>query len=560
MKADGRYCVVLLTFATIIDAEQSLPRAFAAGSLLSTRQLGPAHFCAFPQSRFHSTKWRPTASNFREQHMCADSPAPTFSGLGLDVDLVHAAAQQGWRTPTDVQSRTIPHLLGGADIWAVAPTGSGKTAAFVLPLLQRLRLLSTEQLQKERHCASALILSPTRELALQLTSVLEEVSKGLPALPSGFLRAEVLHGGVPIDQQVLALERGVDIVVATPGRLLDAAQCNAILLDRVRILVLDEADRLLSPAFAKEIDMVLRELPELETDELGTAPKAMQACLFSATFPFRTRARANKLLRGRQPVRIAPAGANISGEVKDKYQTGPVAETILQRVIRVDKRDRTSVLRHLADTEGWGRILCFVSTKYSADHVAQKLRRKDYAAAALHGGHPQEVRESTLERFEDGRLKILVATDVAARGLDLHGLPVVFNYDLPRSTEDFTHRVGRTGRAGARGVAVSLVTVDDEAHYSLIEMRHGGARIEREVVAGFEPKDQLSAARAPFDRLAGLADAEVGVVPGVRHSSLGLAHDRLHGGIKGRRKSKKDKLREQAAAAAAQGGGREQHK
>jgi ATP-dependent RNA helicase RhlE len=552
----GKVVLGLLALAAIVDAKPSEQSAFAVHLLPLTR---PAHSCALSQLSLYSlsSKRRPAACTKRvcEPRMCAEednAQVLTFRSLGLDADLVQAAAQQGWLTPTDVQSRAIPPLLAGTDVWAEAPTGSGKTAAFLLPLLQRLQHLSNEQPQHQHHFASALVLSPTRELAQQLTGVLREVSKGLPDLPSGPLRVEVLHGGVSIDQQVLALERGVDVIVATPGRLLDAVDGKAGFLKHIRVLVLDEADRLLSPAFTKEMDMVLQELPALETDELGAAPNAMQACLFSATFPFRTRGRANKLLRGRQPIRIAPAGAHIDGQVKNKYQAGPVAETILQRVIRVDKRDRTSVLRHLAETEGWDRILCFVSTKYSADHVAKKLRARKFAAAALHGGHPQEVRESTLERFADGHLQILVATDVAARGLDLRGLPVVFNYDLPRSTEDFTHRVGRTGRAGDSGVAVSLVTVDDEAHYSLIEKRHGGARIQHEVVAGFEPKDQPSAARGPLDCVGGQTDAtRVGVVPGVRHSSLGLAHDRLHGGVKGRRKSKKDKLREQAAAAAA---------
>ena len=557
-KMAGKVVLALLALAAIVDAKPSEQSAFAVGLLPLAR---PAPSCALSQRRPCSLlgKRMPAAKRVCKPRMCAeddDSQALTFRSLGLGADLVQAAEQQGWRTPTDVQSRAIPPLLAGADVWAEAPTGSGKTAAFLLPLLQRLQHLSNEQppppQQRRRFLPTALVLSPTRELAQQLTSVLREVSEGVPALPSGPLRVEVLHGGVPIEQQVLSLERGVDVIVATPGRLLDAVVGKAGFLKHIKVLVLDEADRLLSPAFTKELDMVLQELPALETDELGVAPSAMQACLFSATFSFRARGRAKRLLRGRQPIRIVPAGTDLEGQVKDKYQAGPVAETILQRVIRVDKRDRTSVLRHLAETEGWDRILCFVSTKYSADHVAQKLRAKKFAAAALHGGHPQEVRESTLERFADGRLQILVATDVAARGLDLRGLPVVFNYDLPRSTEDFTHRVGRTGRAGDSGVAVSLVTVDDEAHYSLIEKRHGGARIEHEVVPGFEPKDQPSAGRAHLDHAGGQADAtRVGVVPGVMHSSLGLAHDRLHGGVKGHRKSKKDKLREQAAAAAA---------
>lgn len=247
-----------------------------------------------------------------------------------------------------------------------------------------------------------------------------------------------------------------------------------------------------------------------------------------------------------------PEGVDVAGEASNRYQAGPVADTIQQRVIQVDKRDRTSLLRYLAEKEGWNRVLCFVATKHSAEHVARKLRTKGFAAGALHGGLPQDVRESMLESFAGSRLRFLVATDVAARGLDLRGLEVVFNYDLPRSTADFTHRVGRTGRAGDTGVAVTLVTVDDEAHYSLIEKRHGGTWIEREVVAGFEPKDQPTMGGVPVGGVEGqeVHAEEVGVVPGVKHSSMGLAHDRMHGGVKGRRKSKKDKLREQAAAAA----------
>lgn len=504
-----------------------------------------------------------------------------FGQLGLNPSLTRAAEAELWLKPTDIQRRAIPALLDGADVWAEAPTGSGKTAAFALPLLQRL--MEAEPRRHGRY-AAALVLSPTRELAVQTSGVIRSLltyTHADTAATGQNLRTSVLHGGVSINPQLRDLTRGVDVLVATPGRLLDVVEQNGISLSETHVLVLDEADKLLHPAFSAELDAILELLPgdfNLNTslgsddavDDLVVADSLIQTCIFSATFPYKTRAAAARLFRGRSPLRISPSlsdwrqgvGGGASMPVPmaettaaDKYKIGAVVEAITERVIRVDARDRTSLLAHLAKEEGWDRILCFVGSQYRTEHVTQKLWKRGITAAALHGGLTQEVRAARLAAFNVTGAKparVLVATDVAARGLDVKGLPTVVNYDLPRSTADYTHRVGRTGRAGMKGVAVSFVTANDVGHFELIEKRHGGGKLEREVVAGFEPKDRASPMRAATPAAEGGDGAMdvVGVVPGVTHSKLGLAHDRMHGGVKGKRKSKKDKLREAAAAAA----------
>lgn len=406
-----------------------------------------------------------------------------FTSLGLGQPLQTAVSELGYAEPTPVQSAAIPAILRGEDVWACAQTGSGKTAAFVLPLLQ---VLSTPT--PGSPSAGALILVPTRELALQIGQTIETLSRFLPTR----LKSVVAVGGVSINVQMLALRGGADVVVATPGRLLDLVDHNALRLGAVQHLVLDEADRLLSLGFSDELARILALLPNRR-----------QNLLFSATFPPAVRALAQDLLH--QPTRIDIAPSTL------------LADTVIeQRVIEVDVGKRTQLLRHLLQAHGWTRVLVFVASRYGADHVASKLERAGIAVARLHGDLSHSARVAALADFAASRVQVLVATDVAARGLDIAQLPVVVNYDLPRSAVDYLHRIGRTGRAGETGVAVSFVSADTAAHFALIERRHHLA-LARERIEGFEPTELTVPAGDP------------------------------HGGIKGKRMSKKDKLRQSGA-------------
>ena len=505
---------------------------------------------------------------------------PTWSATGLSPALRRAAIEEGWHTPTAVQQWAIPVILDGAHCWAEAPTGSGKTAAFALPLLQRLTKRPTPQ----RSHVSTLVLAPTRELAAQTASLFRALSRGVCTSSGDALKVVALHGGVALNPQLRALSGGADVLVATPGRLLDVLVNDGVCLDSVGTLLLDEADRLLAASFEEELDAVLDRLPCVH-----------QTLLFSATYAYATWPKCQRLL-GRtavgerqmgeklmEPIRISGSegagamSAAVGGEAvlaeelplsrAGKYASSAPPATIHQRAISIDVRDRTPLLRHLLTAEGWARVLVFVGTQRAAEHVASKLQKAGHEAAALHGGLSQAEREARLQALRSSELQVLVATNVASRGLDVPGLEAIVNYELPRSTADYTHRVGRTGRAGQAGVAVSFVASTgpgNEAHFALIEKRHGGLHVPREVVEGFEPKDvdlkfapADESGRAAGARVAsGAADGagsggyeveEVSVVAGVRHSRLGLAHDRMHGGVKGRRRSKKDKLREQAA-------------
>ncbi|AVG18754.1 RNA helicase [Chromobacterium vaccinii] len=414
--------------------------------------------------------------------------------MGLQPDLVQSALEQGYTQPTAIQNAAIPAILQGGDMLATAQTGSGKTAAFCLPLLQQWLSRPRGILRQPQ----ALVLLPTRELAAQVGEILRDLAQALPRK----LKVAVVYGGVSINPQMMALRGGADIVVATPGRLLDLLDHNALRLSAVKTLVLDEADRLLDLGFADELGSVLDRLPA-----------ARQNLLFSATFPPAVRALAEKLLN--QPLRI------------DIEQTAATAPDILQRAIEVDADKRTLLLRHLLTANNWDRVLVFVASRQAADRVADKLHRNGVSAAALHGDCSQSQRGQVLADLKSGRLRVLVATDVAARGIDIARLPLVVNYDLPRSPVDYTHRIGRTGRAGACGEAISFVSADCAAHFKLIEKRQQ-LRLTRERIDGFEPTE----ASAPA---ASLTDPDG------------------NGGIKGKRKSKKDKLRE--AAARQQAGG-----
>jgi len=377
----------------------------------------------------------------------------TFASLGLSAHLIRALDHVKYTAPTPIQTAAIPAILDGRDIWACAHTGSGKTAAFALPLLQ---LRSNEQRVRPLP-VRALILVPTRELAAQIRESMLAYARFLPEP----VKVISVFGGVSINPQMMALRGGADIVVATPGRLLDLVDHNALNLGQVTTLVLDEADRLLDLGFADELARILRLLPANR-----------QNLVFSATFPPEVHALTENLLR--DPLRI------------DVPSTPVTKPDILQRSIHVDPERRTQLLRHLIEKHGWQSVLVFVATKYATEHVSRKLRGAGIEAAALHGELSQGARTHALAEFKAKRLQVLIATDVAARGIDIVQLAAVVNYDLPRSANDYIHRIGRTGRAGASGVAVSFVSQSTESHFRLIEKRHR-VRIERETIPGFEP-------------------------------------------------------------------------
>jgi ATP-dependent RNA helicase RhlE len=409
-----------------------------------------------------------------------------FIALGLTPPLARAAAELGFSSPTPIQTEAIPAVLAGSDLLATAQTGSGKTAAYALPLLQRLAASSNAE---GRKIVRALVLVPTRELAAQAGEVLRSLAQHLPLRP----KVAVAFGGVSINPQMMALRGGVDVVVATPGRLLDLVEHNALKLHQVDLLVLDEADRLLDLGFADELASVLALLPPQR-----------QNLFFSATFPTPVETLANELLV--QATRIDLPAAT----------PGPEA-VVLQRAILVDSTRRTTLLRQLVQEQGWQRVLVFVATQHAAERLAAKLHRGDLYATSFHGGLSQGARQQALAEFKEKRWDVVVTTDLAARGIDIESLPVVVNFDLPRSAVDHVHRIGRTGRAGAGGMAVSFVSPGTLAHWRLIEKRQG-LSLPLEVLPGFEPTETTPAA-----------------TPG-------------NGGIKGQRPSKKDKLRAAAAA------------
>jgi superfamily II DNA/RNA helicase len=411
--------------------------------------------------------------------------------------LLRAVSAHGYTTPTPIQSAAIPAALQGRDVLGTAQTGSGKTIAFALPLLQGLEPHhENAPAQAGKPQPRALVLVPTRELAAQIGDTLRELAEQ----QSPGVKVSVFFGGVSINPQMMGLRRGTDIVVATPGRLLDLIDHNALNLASVKLLVLDEADRLFDLGFAEELGRLLALLPAKR-----------QHLFFSATFPPAVQALANSLLH--EPVRV---------EVLPEPAT---ALDISQRAIEVDPARRTQLLRHLIQQNAWSRVLVFVATKFATEIVADKLRKAGIDAEPFHGQLSQGKRSQVLADFKASRLAVVVATDVAARGLDIAQLPVVVNYDLPRSAVDYTHRIGRTGRAGESGLAVSFVSADTQAHFALIEKRQR-ITVLREQVAGFEPQEVA--------------------LPLVK----GVTVSQENGGIKGNRPSKKDKLRAAAAQAA----------
>jgi superfamily II DNA/RNA helicase len=412
----------------------------------------------------------------------------SFSNFGLSEPLLRAIGDKNYRSPTPIQSAAIPVILRGDDVRACAQTGSGKTAAFALPILQKLM----QQPGVSNRNVSALILAPTRELAMQIGESFRAYARYAPRK----LKIVTVFGGVSINPQMLSLRGGADVVVATPGRLLDLVDHNAIQVGAVATLVLDEADKLFELGFADELTRILLLLPPRQT------------LLFSATFPQMVQVLADIVLT--KPARI------------DVESASTAKPAIAHRAIAIDAPRRAQLLKHLIQHHGWSRVLVFVATQYATEHVAEKLRRGGIAAAALHGELTQGARTHALTDFKSSKVQVLVATDLASRGIDIVQLPVVVNFDLPRSAVDYTHRVGRTGRAGETGVAVSFVSAETEAHFRLIEKRNG-ISAPREQIPGFETS---------LERLA--------VKPHATAAPTGS------GGIKGKRKSKKDKLREAA--------------
>ncbi len=405
--------------------------------------------------------------------------APGFEALGLSEPLCRACTEAGHALATPIQVAAIPPVLQGRDVLALAPTGTGKTLAYALPLLERLLAGPPRGYRRVR----VLVLVPTRELATQVGEVFRRLGGSAARAP----RVVVVYGGVSVNPQMLQLRGGSDVLVATPGRLLDLLQRNAARLDAVETLVLDEADRLLDLGFADERERVLAALPARR-----------QNLLFSATFAPAVHALADAMLH--DAVRV------------EAVRPPEEPPRIVQRAFAVDTGRRTELLRHLLRQEGWRRALVFVATRHATEHVARKLALRGVRAVPLHGEMSQAQRADTLAGLRDGRWDVLVTTDIAARGLDIPVLEAVVNYDLPRSAADYLHRIGRTGRAGASGVAVSFVAAADRAHWRVIEKRNAVA-LPLEQVEGFAPTEEAPPPAAGT------------------------------GGVKGRRPSKKDKLR-----------------
>ncbi|QJC56495.1 ATP-dependent RNA helicase RhlE [Polaromonas vacuolata] len=415
-----------------------------------------------------------------------------FTDLGFSPAtlpaLLKALSDNGYSAPTEIQSAAIPAILQGRDVIGSAQTGSGKTAAFCLPLLEQVMLAQPQSVSPRR--IHALILVPTRELAAQVGAAIDGFAKHLAKR----VKVAVVFGGVSINPQMINLRGGADILVATPGRLLDLIEHNAVSISKVNCVVLDEADRLLDLGFGEELGRVLQLLPAKR-----------QSLFFSATFAPAIEKLAQSMLSN--PLRI---------EIAALAATEP---DITQRAIAVDASRRTQLLRHLVQTEKWSRVLVFVATKHAAEMIADKLRKYAIEAEPFHGELSQGKRNQVLMDFKAKTVQVVVATDVAARGIDINQLPVVVNYDLPRSATDYTHRIGRTGRAGESGMAVSFVSGSTQAHFKLIEKRQR-LSVALEEIVGFEP-------------------IETAVVNAVDPLSVG--------GIKGKRPSKKDKLRAAAA-------------
>jgi len=406
-----------------------------------------------------------------------------FNELNLSIELQNALLKNDYKDATTIQEKVIPLVLENSDVMAKAQTGSGKTASFVLPLLN----IWQEQVLKrttKKPKIKILILTPTRELTIQVSNSIKNFSKEFITKP----KIATVIGGVSIGDQLLEIQQGVDIVVSTTGRLLDIIDKKQINLSTVEHFVLDEADKMLDLGFAEELDLLLKELP----------PKR-QNLLFSATYP-------QKMLEIAAKITKNPIDLEIENEQ-------PTVVNIQQRAIKVNKENRNALLQELLRKNKWKRVLVFVSSKRSSDNIANKFRKKGFLADSFHGDLIQEDRNFTLDEFKENKIKILFATDIASRGLHVDDISCVINYDLPRGSADYVHRIGRTGRAGKEGVAISFIGLEDFEHFNLIEKKVN-ISLEKEEIKGYE------LIGAPILK-------EKGKSP-----------------IKGKRKSKKDKLRE----------------
>ncbi|MDF7800598.1 DEAD/DEAH box helicase [Pontiellaceae bacterium B1224] len=376
-----------------------------------------------------------------------------FSKLGLLEPMQRVVEAANYTEPTPIQEQTIPLILEGMDLIAQAETGTGKTAAFALPILQRLAAIES---QPSPCSPRVLVLAPTHELAQQVADTFKAFGRQLPQE----IGVTVVIGGADIEAQVRELEAGTDVVVATPGRLLELVREKDIFFLNLLTLVIDEADRLLALGFAEELERVFEALPQHR-----------QSLLFSATYP-------KKVVKLTERVMQNPTYISVIGDV-------PTVGNIVQRAIEVNRDNRRALLQHLIKSEDWKHVLVFVSSKRAARNLAVKLKRNGIEADAFHGDLDQDERTHVLKQFKNRNVRVLVATDIAARGIDIQDLSTVVNYDLPRSPVDYIHRIGRTGRAGAEGVAVSFMDYNDMAHFGVIEKRTN-VSVDREQIPGFE--------------------------------------------------------------------------
>ncbi|MFT5450652.1 MAG: ATP-dependent RNA helicase RhlE [Enterobacterales bacterium] len=378
-----------------------------------------------------------------------------FADMNLSADILKAVLEQGYDVPSPIQAQAIPAVLEGRDLMAAAQTGTGKTAGFALPILE---ILSKGKLARANQVRT-LILTPTRELAAQVQASVASYGKHLP------LRSAVVFGGVKINPQMMKLRQGVDILVATPGRLLDLYNQKAIKFDNLEVLVLDEADRMLDMGFIHDIKKIINALP-----------KQRQNLLFSATFSTDIRNLAKGMVNNPLEISVSPRNTTV--------------KSVKQWICPVDKKQKSALLTHLIKEHQWHQVLVFSRTKHGANRLTKYLEAKSIKSVAIHGNKSQNARTKALEEFKKGKVQVLVATDIAARGLDINDLPQVVNFDLPNVPEDYVHRIGRTGRAGASGQAVSLVSADEITQLRDIE-RLIQQLLEREIIDGFEPDHTL---------------------------------------------------------------------
>jgi len=424
-----------------------------------------------------------------------------FSQLGLDQTLQTAVARSGYAHPSPIQARAIPSLLAGRDILAAAQTGTGKTAAFALPILQRLAAKPVSGARKPR----ALVLAPTRELAAQVTDSLRTYGEGLP------IHSAVIFGGVGFGPQADALRRGVDIVVATPGRLLDHVRQGTLDLSAIEVLVLDEADRMLDMGFIHDIRRVIERIP-----------RERQSLLFSATFSNDIRKLAHTLLRQPEEIDVAPRNEP--------------AELIDQAVVFTPKARKRALLSWLIGSNNWRQVLVFTRTKHGANRLCKQLEDDGLTAAALHGNKSQAARTKALAGFKSGSVRVLVATDIAARGIDIDALPHVVNYELPNVPQDYVHRIGRTGRAGSEGRAVSLVDGEEKDYLRDIQ-KLIGRTIPTLAIEGFDLGAAAPAVKAERNLRSRQPKPRV-ASPCRREGSGGSSRSRSAGGRQGRQRTR----------------------